>query len=211
MSGDTSPVKAPLSSWCMFCAPTLMFDPFTTLATSARETKGGTEHDLHAGDVFQVAPDGRGQKARLVDGGVHLPVACYEWSAQEALLSLNGPLRPVFGQLTRVRQRLKHQIFRLERAQGTAGAGAFVERFHTVAQRICGAYQHRHGVPAMRRQNGGRGVVSRYHQHVGVQFQDSRDAGVQILQRFYLGLEVAVLSGGVGRLVVQVEKKSWSW
>ena len=41
MAGDTSPVKAPFSSWCMFWAPTFRDEPWTAWATRSSETKGG--------------------------------------------------------------------------------------------------------------------------------------------------------------------------
>ena len=40
MSAEISPVKAPLFSQCMFCAPTLMLLPLAAAATATRSTNG---------------------------------------------------------------------------------------------------------------------------------------------------------------------------
>src|SRR5690606_30388140 len=41
MGPDTSPVKAPCSAWCRFCAPSRREDPAMAAATCARCTKAG--------------------------------------------------------------------------------------------------------------------------------------------------------------------------
>ena len=66
--------------------------------------------------------------------------------------------------------------------------------------------EQRDGVPAVGGENGGSGVVARHDERVRVQINKLWDELVHLLQRMDLGVEVAVLTGGVGVLVVQVEE-----
>ncbi len=62
--------------------------------------------------------------------------------------------------------------------------------------------QRRYGMPAVTLHDRGRGVVARDREHLGLQRLDRRDECVAFLDHPHLALEVAVLAGGVGVLVV---------
>ena len=61
-------------------------------------------------------------------------------------------------------------------------------------------------MPTMGCHHGWRGVVSGHHQHIRLQLKYLGYERVQFLQASDLGIEVAVLTGGVGRLIVDEEE-----
>src|SRR5205823_10409261 len=65
-----------------------------------------------------------------------------------------------------------------------------------------------HGVPGVGGHLAGGGVVAGDDDDVGAEVDDGGDGGVEGLDGGHLALEVAVLAGGVGVLVVQEEVRS---
>ena len=60
-------------------------------------------------------------------------------------------------------------------------------------------------MPGVGRHERGRGVVAGDHEHVRAQAGEARDVRVELFEGVHLGEEVAVLTGGVGLLVVDEE------
>src|SRR3990170_8941740 len=208
--GPTSPVAATSSSQWTSCEPNLSDEPRSAPPTAARYTNGG-----HTTFSTPSRPSIASHSPFANASALSSRVWHFQFAAATGVLPLMlqsylrpsaaNPLRSVLRQPAGVGQRQGQRLHRRERSQRALLQRDLVEGVAGVGPRPGGAHQERHRVPGVRRHHRRRRVISRHHQHVRPQRQERRQRCVHLLQLRHLAVEVAVIAGGVGVLVMHEE------
>src|SRR2546425_6105282 len=93
-----------------------------------------------------------------------------------------------------------------DRAEAARRARPLGERGDGIGATVAAPQKRRDRLPAVAREHRGRGVVARHDEDIGTERADLRDVRVEALEGRHLAVEVAVLSGLVGVLVVYEEE-----
>jgi hypothetical protein len=92
---------------------------------------------------------------------------------------IDGDYAPNFVSLSGVGHDQRHQVMRGQHAQGARRAGALGEQGDGIGATVAAPHQHGHRLPAVGRQNRGRGVIAADHEHVRPELSYRRNEAVE--------------------------------